>query len=241
MRIFLIVSGIFFLSCVSGQNLKEADNLLQKGEMMEALKLYESVESMGKANVAMYRNMAWIHLQNNQAGYGLLYLEKARMTDPFNSDIKQQIQQVRQQYNLPVDMTENQPLYKILNFLEKIHARFWWWLSLILTGALGVLIIRRYPVRKLSIKDMYIVMSIAAGILLSSAMGFIQYYHQDRQMIVLEKYQIRISPDNESPALSELPEGSKVRQTDKLGDWIKVRDFYGDEGWVPSTLLAAIR
>lgn len=241
MRHFLVVTGIIFLTCTYGQSLKEADDLLFKGDMTKAMNLYESIESTGEANASMYRNMALIHLQNDSIGKSILYLEKAQMMQPFNSDIKKQIQLVRQKYNLPEDLTENQTFYKIVYFFQKIHARYWWILSLILAGILGSWVIKRFPIGKPNIKEIYLLVTFAAGILLSSAAGFIQYNHQGRQMIALKTHQMRISPDAERSAFSELPEGSKVMKTDELGEWTRVKDFYGDEGWVPSSTLASVR
>lgn len=239
-RSLLMISGCLMCLFLHAHNLKEADELLKKGNTAQALKLYENILADGKTNVPMYQNMASIYAQNGNVPLSILYLEKALQLDPFNPTIKQQLQEIRQENQLPIEIEESQPIQRFIRSVGQIHFQTWWWSALFLMFLLGIYVIFRYPFQKPKTSEMSVLISALVVIILTSAAGFVQFHGQNRDMILLETYELKISPDDNSPVSAELPGGSKVKKTEQTGEWVRVSDEYGDEGWLPSQLVSPI-
>lgn len=240
MRLLILLSFVIMAYNSFSQDLKKADDLLEKGDLSEALVIYENIEKQGLANAQMYKNMAGIYQANQNIGYAMLYLEKALKLQSNDPIIQERIDQLKYQNSLPKDINNPNTTQKYLQMLVKFPKHVGWLASMGLLSILSVLFILKYPRKKFSPTEVYPWTFIIFFAFLFALLGFINHFFTPKEMIVLENSQLRISPDRDSEPILELWEGSKVKHTESLGNWIKVKDFYGDEGWLPQEQVREI-
>jgi len=234
MRFFL-----FFLLLVSihvqAQDLKTADQYLKNGEYSKALEIYKDIEKTGHANAEMYRNMALIMDKDNKLGWTILYLEKAILLSPYDSKTIQFIENIKSNVGLPKDIGNSSVGKKLIKNIFNIPKGVWWTMSLLLMLYLSFYIWKRTPKFEFRPKDLYTIALSSFFVLSLGALGFVNHYFYENTYIVIQDTSMKLSPDGDSPSAIELTEGSKVKVLEILDSWIKVKDFYGDEGWISIT------
>lgn len=61
---------------------------------------------------------------------------------------------------------------------------------------------------------------------------------QEIVSVVKDGVNLRSSPDTGSEVRFELPEGYPLEVIERKGDWINVRDYEGDKGWISASLIS---
>lgn len=57
--------------------------------------------------------------------------------------------------------------------------------------------------------------------------------------VVKDGVNLRSAPDTSAEVRFELPEGYPLEVIERKGDWINVRDYEGDKGWISASLVAS--
>lgn len=246
--IFLLLTGInsSLLADSSGDLVREANDAYIRGEYSYAIELYEQVLKDGMVAAELYYNLGNAYYRNRQLGAAILNYERALRLQPSSEDILHNLQVARAQ---TVDVIEPVPLI--------FYERWWSWflnlqpvdgwaissiLALVLfLAALSFYLFSRIPLNK-KIAFAFSAAFLFVGILsLLAASKQYRYQHLQQEAIVfVPRITARSAPGENSPDLFVIHEGSKVRVTDQLGEWMEVRLANGNVGWVKRTALEMI-
>lgn len=217
---------------VQANDLKSADAYLEKGDYKIAYDIYKNIEMTGQANAEMYKNMAMIMNTEGKLGWTVLYLEKALKLDPKDDKTIRLLENIKSDAGIPKELKSANLSAKLLEIFLGIAKGTWWSMSLATVLFLGYFVWTKSPYFKLSQKDYYIIGLVSFFVVFMTIMGFINHHFLTNTYIIVQDTPLNLSPDFDSSASIELTEGSKVKLVSTLDNWIKVKDFYGDEGWI---------
>ncbi len=239
MRVLFFIF-VWISSVTYGQDLTKADELLKKGEWIKAYEAYKEVEKSGHANVEMYSNMAYIMNKQQKLGMTVLYLEKALQLEPKNKNVKNILEDLKMNDGIPQDKEKLSLGHQFFKELINISSAVWWSFSCILLMVISFILWQKSPQFKLVHKDFYLLALAAIFFVTFGAMGFVHYFYKDNAYIIVQNTTTHLSPDENSPQSVQLPEGSKVKVLEKIDSWIKIKDYYGDEGWILGKIAVKI-
>lgn len=232
------VGGIFSTTlCAQNPALtaRKAQQAYQKGDYHRAVETYEQLIAKGYNDAALCFNLGNACFRAGQSGKAVLYYEKALALRPNDEAILENLEQVRSGLTDQIDQSLApdwwnwilQPqwimrpntwaiLFALLVWLEMAVLLAWrrnpkiTWFPWIIRGNLVLLIL----------------------VLLGAGLSYWNTYQNPTGIILSKETTLRIGPEQASPAIRTLHEGTKVAYLDKIGTWDKVRLSNGQEGWL---------
>ncbi len=238
---------IFFLILLIGvnglaQNLDslfvEANKLYQQESYIEALKLYEEIESNHVESGELFYNMANIYYKTNQVAPSIYYYEKALQLDPNDKDISFNLSFAQR---MILDNIEALPKSLGQRFRDSIILRFtyntWAKIAVGLAFLFSVLFLLYHFSYSTSKKRIYFITSILSVIFVSLSVFFAfknytyiksTYYG----IIFASQTKIKSAPTISSDVNFELHEGTKVQILESLDNWKKIKIADGKTGWM---------
>ncbi|MBK9255017.1 MAG: SH3 domain-containing protein [Saprospiraceae bacterium] len=224
----------------------EANGLYEAGVYDEALTQYLQVEKEGYTSAALYGNIAACYAKLGQNGKAVLYYERGLKFDPNNKMLKNDLNIVRNRISgLDDEVPEFVPV-RVWKYLSHLLSERSWLVLNVLFGylILAMLYTLWFPHKWLS-KSKAKALLIGFGILfvLSFLLGYsakTDITDQNKAIVTNTDTSLKSGPDILSPDILVLPEGAKVIIQDKIGDWLKVVTYSGDNGWVINSALERI-
>lgn len=235
MRFVFITISLWLSSSGIGQvsGWKEAKEALDSKKYQEAINLFKKIESNDGGGAGLYQNMALAAVGMQMYGDAVLYYEKALKYHPNDQQIKNDIKIIYERKNLLPPPGSS--LFTTLPGLLMPHS--WAWMGLVLLAIACYNFWRKYPSLSWSrTEKVGIVLPIMLFVLSTVAGGLrYRYLYQNNGIIITSpSTALKMGPDEVSPDLTDLPEGTKVFFKEHLGDWWHVTTSYGDEGWIPA-------
>ncbi len=231
----------------------DADSLVIAGNRYYMQKDYEKaaacyikVVNMGYGAADLYFNLgnAWFKLNNFPKA--ILYYEKARLLNPADDDIRQNLMIANTRI---VDKIDAIPDFFLKRWLNQLTGFFipdqWAVISLCLFAlSLAAFFVymtgRKYLVRKSGFIAGVITLafSVSGILLMQNRKGIINNSHG--AIVMSPSVTVKSSPDLQGTSVFVLHEGTKVTVTDSLQQWKEVRIPDGNIGWLQSSDLADI-
>lgn len=222
----------------------KANQLYQKQEYDSAANLYQQLVNEGYVNPELYYNAGNANYQANHLGYAVYYFEKALQQSPGNAVIENNLSLAKQK---AADKIEQIPTLFFIrwwhNMLQFHHPNGWmagsiifFWLLIIVTGWRTL----RKPAPRWT-KWLVVIFAILFCIYLSGAIG--SWYHRshhDLAVIILPEEQVKAAPDSGSADLLVIHEGLKVKITDEVGEWRRIKLSDGREGWILANSMLSL-
>jgi hypothetical protein len=237
---FIFVSICFMFSTyVFSIDLSAPLHALKNKEYEKSLQLYQQIETQGYQGADMYQNMAIASSAIGKDVEAIIYLEKALKYKPENQELTQLLSATLKR-NSKIEKEEPKPI--IFVFLNKLTGVFlpsiWIVLSLLCLLFIGWFFYSGFSdriwINTYKIKLGLVLTSFVLFTLLARYRHY-QLYNQNTIIITSEQTILKVSPDEESPDVSELVAGSKVYYKDKINDWWLISTVYGEEGWIKSS------
>lgn len=237
---------------VSGQSKVEqvvfdkANQLYLNAEYSLAREEYQKIINSGFESTELYYNLGNTFYKLGQIPSAILYYEKALILNPKDVDI---------QFNL--DLANRLVVDKInpVNefFLKKwvrtiaaiVKADSWGYISLIsfllmLASILYAYVTKGFRIRKLMLSGSIF---LTVVLIFSLALGSVQNkqsVHPDSAIVFASSLTAKSSPDQGGTDLFVIHEGVKVKITDSVGSWIRIRLADGNEAWIPENSVERI-
>lgn len=216
---------------------RQANEAYVKKDYNRAAKLYEELIAGGCSSASLFYNYGNVCYRQNELAQALLWYERALRLDPSDDDIRANIAFVNTQ---TVDQMEVLPEFFLKRWWTKLGQSLsltaWAVLSIILAflmaGLLVWSLLSAGPGRRVRL----LFVSIAVFILL--IISVLICFSQRRQLSVTEaivtdlSVTVKSTPDVSGTDLFTVHEGMKVRQTDRMGDWVEVVFPNGNKGWI---------
>jgi tetratricopeptide (TPR) repeat protein len=230
-----------------------ADSLVVAGnkhymdhEYVKAIDCYTRVTDMGYSASHLYFNLGNAWFKVNNFPKAILYYEKARLLDPFDEDIRQNLAIANSRI---VDKIENIPeffLYRWISALAVLLSPDKWALISVLLFALALtsfflyLFTNGYRLKKLGFTTGVILVALSlSGILFMNKRKQL-IRHSNGAIIMAPVVNVKSSPDEQGTSVFVLHEGTRVVLMDSVLQWKEVKIPDGNKGWIQDHDLAKI-
>ena len=244
---FAILFHVAGLKAVDPSKLVEqANQAYVNGEYSYAIELYESVIEQELESYALYYNLGNAYFKENKLGPAILYYERAFRLQPGDEDIRFNLEVARSR---TIDQINAVPLI----FYER-----WWkvfysllspntWAVLVIISLITSLIFmgifffsktRGLKISAFSLSSLFLFFTLV--FMVSAKTQYYNLFQKQESIIMIPRATAKSAPDETSPDLFVIHEGTKSRITNQLGEWYEVRLTNGNVGWVMKSALEII-
>ena len=219
----------------------EALTAYEGGEFKRAAAWYRSRIDQYAPDAALLYNLGNCYYQMNEMPSALLCFERARLLEPGDSDIIENLNRTREQlFQKPVGVIKD-PKDLMLRISDSLRPDQWLLVAAIGWFALCLAITfrRKYNRNKLTIMLIVTILTIILG-LLASSQEFGSLYNDQNAIILEDGAKVYSLPSLENGKVVEhLRGGDRVEMVEQRVKWALIRKN-GTEGWIESDALAKI-
>jgi tetratricopeptide (TPR) repeat protein len=251
--VFLSVLFFFALDapCDSlDSTFSKANNAFWNGDYAKAAELYEKIEDLGARDAVLSYNLGTAYARLGKLGMAVRHYERALRLDPGNSDAMHNLSVLREflarrasEAGRNADLAPAVSPWRAV--LDRFSPRSAALGCLVFHLALfSLLIIRRFASKemtRLSLGVLAGVLAILTAVTLAVAIG---KWHQDTYVTEAVVVKDGVLDVMEGPASTvkrfSLEEGCRVRMVEDKGEWMRLLDSEGRDGWARSAELGKI-
>lgn len=244
---FLIIGILSLLTVIQARGSSSLDSMLNvaheafsNGHYEQALKTYQEVLAQGEESADLYYNLGNAYFKSEDIPHAIYYWEKALKLNPRHQDAEYNLRLA----NTMIDDKIN-PLPEFFlkrwyeSILFSINPIAWRWLALVLaiiTALLFALVIFKGWRTVL----MGMLISATLTIVLVGLSWHSQYLLNSQRSAIVFTPTVTVmsSPDEAGTQLFVIHQGTKVKVTDELRDWYRIRIADGNEGWLKKSDVA---
>lgn len=231
----------------------QANSAFRSNDFTESIRLYDEIIEAGYYSADLYSNMASSYLQIGNVGRTILNLEKALLIDPYHSTARSNMVIAKERIKDPLTFIPDFILASgWRNFIKSLGVQTWTILHIaMLSIAIALLFVKWTNFSGLFwivVREWrFTGMAILLVTLLSFFFMFVSFQRANQLnkgeygIVMMEELLLYEGPDERSPNLSEVTEGSKVKILDSLNQWYKVELEDKDEGWLRMQSVALIK
>lgn len=226
--------------------MKQGNQSYQDKQYEDAIETYQKVIDLAYEGVSLYYNLGNSYYREGKIGCAILYYEKALRLSPGDDDV---IHNLAIANTKTVDKINTLPRFFLFQWWESLLALFtvggWthivYLFYLLLLGSVGL-----YFFAKRSSAQKYAIFTglVSAMILLVAGSLWIVNLNREsnvKSAVVIESTAtVKLAPDSTSNDAFIIHEGLKVRELDKVEDWVKIRLQDGKEGWIKQDEIGMI-
>ncbi|MEI6864618.1 hypothetical protein [Flavicella sp.] len=240
----LIVVFFFTYSSMFAQSnsdiFVQANELYRNEKYVEAIGLYEKIESSGQVSSELYYNLGNSYYKINKVAPSIYNLEKSLMINPQNLDAANNLVFANR---MTIDTIEELPKTFFQELEQSIISKFsfnqWAYFAVGFSILMSLFFLFFYfsyiPIRK----RFYFVVSVLSGLFLviTLVFSFKQYdiHTSTIEAIVFdEKVSVKNAPLESGQEVFEIHEGLKVWVLDEVDIWKKIKLSDGKIGWMNS-------
>ncbi|WP_103068948.1 tetratricopeptide repeat protein [Aquimarina sediminis] len=222
---------------------QRGNSLYNQEKYQEAIDAYMSIIDEGKESASLYYNLANSHYKLSNIGPSIFYFEKALELAPNDEDVKNNLAYAQK---ATIDAIDVIPEGFISRTLKKLTNLFnfdgWAWFSVVCILTFVILFILYYTAHSSSKKRIFFVGSWVVLIfgIFGVLFAFKQYNFIEKNqfaIIFAQETTIKSEPNLRSEEVFELHEGTKVKVTETVNDWKKIKLADGKIGWIPASDL----
>ncbi len=245
----LILASLWLVNLFAAdppQELQLANAAYRSGKYAEAIKGYEALLAADYRSADLYYNLGSSYIQHQELGRGILFLERAYLLAPRDTDIQHNLNLARQQ--LQDDISEV-PSFFLLSWWNSwalgASALVWSILGLLLVwgGIAGLVLWQIGRERQWRKRGFLWGLPLLLLGLIPLLLAFTRVQiTENSPYAILQNSEIMLynAPDQASEELFKLHEGTKVEIIDRIGEWNKVRLLNGDQGWLARETMIQI-
>jgi len=234
----LILWASTLIAQTPGHKFQQGNALYQQGRYPEAAVAFEEVLRAGYTGGELVFNLGNAYYKQGNMGKAILNYERALRFLPADDDVRHNLQLANLQI---VDRIEPTPRLFLWDMWDDVKGAFsldgitWitYLLFLVVLTALTVVILARtYATRKTGLLS-----AIAGGALLLLSASILigkvtDANRSDDAVVTTTIVTVKNSPDPKSSDAFVLHAGVKVRITESVGEWVRIRLADGKVGWV---------
>ncbi|WP_299900689.1 tetratricopeptide repeat protein [uncultured Aquimarina sp.] len=243
----LIIIVVFLVSVLG---LAQNDQLFEKGnsfynqeKYQEAIDAYSAILESGQESASLYYNLANANYKLSNIGQSIYYYEKALELKPNDEDIKNNLAFANNATIDAIDVIPEGVISRTINgFTNMFSFDSWAWIAVLCVIIFVVLFLLYYTARISSKKRLFFLGSWVSLLIAVFAVvfAFKQYgYITNNQYAIIfaQESTVKSEPNLRSEEVFELHEGTKVKVTETVNDWKKIKLADGKIGWIPATDL----
>jgi tetratricopeptide (TPR) repeat protein len=228
------------------QAFQRGNALYQQGKFAEAASVYEEIIKSGSVSGELLFNLGNAYHKTGNLGKAILQYERALRLMPGDDDLRHNLQL---ENLLIVDKLESTPRLFLWDWWDGIKQGFslraYTWITyaayvLLIASIALVVLARSFAVRKAGVIATFCT-GVLFVLLLSVLVGkALDAGRTDEAVVIAGITTIKNSPDAASSDAFVLHAGVKVRITDSVNSWIKIRLSDGKVGWMEKSAAEVI-
>lgn len=244
-HIFL-TSSLFANRVPSQNDIARVNQLVENRSFSEAKDSYHQWIALGFKSKWVFYNLGLLYEKTGNIGNAMYYLKKAEKGAPDDALIKKRIiflqEKIKDKFMIPIENNRFIDLFlKPWNYWRLKEAG----LFLMISFWLFTLYFLFFKVFSTSKNFTFYkpVLFIQGGLilfLLIQSIRIIEFSNKREAIILGDVVEIHEGADRLSPKIQTVHAGLPVLFEDKIGDWIKVRLYNGQVGWLKKNQLSAI-
>jgi hypothetical protein len=254
-RVFICFMLLCFggLTSFGAGNSARADSLVIAGnkhymdhDYEKAIDCYTRVVNMGFSAPSLYFNMGNAWYKQSNFPKAILYYEKARLLDPVDEDIRQNLAIANSRI---VDKIENIPEFFLKRWMSSIAVLLspdQWALVSLLIFALALaafflyMFTNGYRLKKLGFVAgvIFVALSLTGILIMNNRKQLMRHSHG--AIVIAPVVNVKSSPDEQGTSVFVLHEGTRVVLMDSVLQWKEVKIPDGNKGWIQDRDLAEI-
>jgi len=245
--VITIISAPFLFSQENPATLiKKGNELYQKKEFTKAVEVYKKIIELGYKSSDVYFNLGNTFYRLRNTPEAIYWYESAKKLNPDDEDIDYNLRianiRVVDKFDAVPQFFITQWYFNLLNYYSSnqwaLYSVIASWLTFV---ALGLFIfIWHIGAKKIlfMIAVLFFIFTIFSCILANQK--YWQEQSNNSAIIFTSSVYVKSSPDDKSTDLFILHEGTKVRITDYVGNWYKIKLPNGTIGWLPKEATKVI-
>lgn len=243
--IILFLSNLAFSNEIDTQ-FQKGNELYQKGDYEQAIKIYDTIVEKGYQETSLYYNLGNAYFRSGKIGLAILYYEKAKKLAPSDEDINHNLSFANTKI---VDKIETLPRFFIFDWWENLLAFIsvsgWTYLTyafyLIILGSFAYYFFAKsLKVQRISVYTGIIAVFFFVFSIILLLVNLNREFNVRYGIILEPAAVVKFSPDTNSKDAFVVHEGLKVRAEDKIDNWIKIKLIDGKVGWLSEKNLKII-
>ena len=250
MRVILF----FILSCftlVSSANndalFKQANALYNQGKYAKAIKTYESILNTDTHSDALYFNLANAHYKLNHIAPSIFYFEKAKLLNPKDLDIKNNLVFAN---NMTVDSIDSVPEVGFSRLFKNLINSFSFntWAKFAVAGSiLFVLLFLMYRFTEVTMQKRIAFISSIVSVFVAVFALIMAFQKQSIEnaknpaIVFEQESKVKTDPNNASEEVYRLHEGTKVEVLETYQNWSKIEIADKTQGWLPTDNIKLLK
>jgi len=228
------------------QKYQQANAFYQQGRYADAAIAYEEIIRAGYTGGEVTFNLANAYYKEGNMGKAILNYERALRFLPSDDDVRHNLQLANLQV---IDKIEPAPRLFLWDLWDDVKGAFSLdgitWLTyllflLVLAALTAIILARTYALRKAGLLS-----AIVSGVLLLMSVSVLigkaaDTNRADEAIVTRPVVTVKNSPDPRSSDAFVLHAGVKVRVTESIGEWVRIRLADGKVGWVEQGMAEKI-
>ena len=243
----IFLTSTLFANRVPSQNdIAKVNQLVENKNFSEAIDSYHQWIALGFKSKWIFYNLGLLHEKIGEVGNAMYYLKKAEKVAPDDVLIKNRIillkENIKDRFMIPIENNR---------FIDVFLKPWDYWrlkeagLFLIISFWIFTLYFLFFQVFSATKSFTFYkpVLFIQVGFilfLLIQGIRIIEFSNKSEAIILGDVVEVHEGADRLSPKIQTVHAGLPVLFEDKIGDWIKVRLYNGQVGWLKKNQLSAI-
>ncbi len=246
-KILILLSLLSFLSVNAQISLYEQANALyQQEQYHEAEALYDSVITSGYISAELYYNLGNAQYQNGKIAPCILSYERALQLAPTDEDINYNLELVQQHVIDDIEEVDIFFLKKMMYNMRVSQSSDTWGIISLLCFFIGALSLVFFFLSRISfLKRTGFYLFIIAFVFSLTTLSFArkskyEMTSHEGAIVLVPTVTVKSSPNESGTQIFVIHEGTKVKITDYLNDWVEIMLSDGHKGWVKTITIEAI-
>ncbi|MBR5532814.1 MAG: tetratricopeptide repeat protein [Bacteroidales bacterium] len=245
-RIYLLIAILFTVTIVTAQSLQEAEDAYSKENYPASVEIYEAlVDSVG-VSPEIYYNLGNSYYKLKNYPKAIINYERALLLSPGDEDVKFNLDMARANIVDKIDVVDRSFISIWFESIRNRASSDSWAVIAIVSFILFLIGIFFYIFSKHIILKKIGFFGGAILLLISIYANVVSYKQQQKilerntAIIISPSVTIKSSPSESGTELFILHEGTKVRVTDKVGEWSEIKIDDGNSGWIKASAMEII-
>lgn len=234
------------MAFASAQSLQEAADAYTKEDYKKAASIYQTLADSVGVSPELYYNLGNSYYKLKDYPKAILNYERALLMSPGDEDIRTNLEMARANITDKIDTLDKSFISVWFESIRNIASSNAWALFAIITfltfliGIFTYIFTKNITIRKIGFFGAVImlILSLFANIAAYKQKDKIE--NRNHAIIMSPSITVKSSPADSGTDLFILHEGTKVKVTDKVGDWSEIKIDDGNSGWIPSSKMEII-
>jgi len=250
-KILIVLIAAFSCYALSAQDIntqlwEKANAAYLSQNYQEAVDGYEQILRTGHESAKLYFNLGNAHYKAGNINHAILYLERAKLLDPNNSDIDFNIAFVNQHVVTKLEPLPQPFFVKWRASVLNMHSTDTWAyisisafiLFLVLAGFF--IFSKVVMVRRISFITGIVLLLFSVFTFSFAGKQKKKLSHRNGAIVFCPRVTVKSAPTATSTDLFLIYEGVKVEVTDSISTWREIKLADGNEGWLPDSCIVKI-